>query len=281
MTLRRILVLYLAFPLSLAVFLGMRGSVWLPELSQQEAILLFSSFHLPIYIFAAFASFSALLVIRRAGWPPFLALVAGGIATVLFGYFFVSINMSVLDTVFPGLKEAQSVDGRQAWGGLTGSLTAPDSLLFLPIWIGLHFVYEWGSRESLYFKRFAYPLSARKNSPETTTPSVFLSRVPIHLRDGILALEADKHYVVIHSRHGQGRVLYRFGDAVMELEAYDIGFRVHRSWWVASDAVAALADEGKSVRLHLSNGLSVPVSMSNSGFVRRKWDGTTTASGMT
>ncbi len=267
---RRFAILYLAFPMALAVFLGMRGSVWFPHLSVAQAIALFAAFHLPIYLFAAVVSHAALGVMRRLAWPPAIALVLGALATIAFGYVFVSASMQVMDAIFPGLSEARQ-DGREAWGGFVASLTAPDSLMFVPIWIGLHFVYEWGSRDSVYFRRFAPRASLEAKPAESQGAQVFWNRIPSHLRSSLLAIEADKHYVVIHASAGEGRLLHRFGDAVAELEAAGLGRRVHRSWWVANDAVAALEADGKTLRLRLTNGLLIPVSRANGGSAKKQW----------
>ncbi|MEL7219529.1 MAG: LytTR family DNA-binding domain-containing protein, partial [Pseudomonadota bacterium] len=145
-------------------------------------------------------------------------------------------------------------------------------VVFVPIWIAIHFIYEWGSRDSLYFRRFAISDTLSPANLDGNRASVFLDRVPKHLRDSILALEADQHYIIIYSANGEGRILYRFGDAVSELETYEIGLRVHRSWWVANNAVAAIEGERKALKLRLSNGMLVPVSHANSAAARRNWE---------
>ncbi|WP_396595682.1 LytTR family DNA-binding domain-containing protein [Brevundimonas sp. R86498] len=41
------------------------------------------------------------------------------------------------------------------------------------------------------------------------------------------------------------------------------GLRVHRSWWVARDAVEAVVPAGRQLRLRLRGGLDAPVSRAN------------------
>ena len=90
----------------------------------------------------------------------------------------------------------------------------------------------------------------------------FFERLPMHLRQArLLAIEAEDHYLRIHTDAGSSLILLRLSDAIGELETLP-GARTHRSWWVARDAVA-FADINKSrASFTLSNGLSVPVSRS-------------------
>ncbi|MDO9222874.1 MAG: LytTR family DNA-binding domain-containing protein [Caulobacter sp.] len=93
-----------------------------------------------------------------------------------------------------------------------------------------------------------------------TAPARFLERLPARLRDGELhAVEAEDHYLRLHTSKGQDLILMRLADAVAELEGLE-GAQVHRSWWVARDAVAeARRGDGRAV-LTLKDGSRVPVS---------------------
>ncbi|MGL4415270.1 LytTR family DNA-binding domain-containing protein [Roseinatronobacter monicus] len=55
-------------------------------------------------------------------------------------------------------------------------------------------------------------------------------------------------------------ILCRMEDAARELGG--TGRRVHRSWWVAEDAVEAIARNGQRHFLRLVDGRSVPVGRS-------------------
>jgi DNA-binding LytR/AlgR family response regulator len=46
------------------------------------------------------------------------------------------------------------------------------------------------------------------------------------------------------------------------------GLKVHRSWWVARGAVASVVQDGRDLRLRLSNGLEAPVARTNVAAVR-------------
>ena len=60
----------------------------------------------------------------------------------------------------------------------------------------------------------------------------------------------------------------RLGDAIEKLDGLP-GERVHRSWWVAREAVGAVRVNGRRLSLTLTNGLEVPVSREASTRLRR------------
>ena len=75
----------------------------------------------------------------------------------------------------------------------------------------------------------------------------------------IFALSAEDHYLRIHTSAGETLILMRLYDAIRELDGIE-GSQVHRSWWVAKDAVADVARGDGKVDLVLKSGLRTPVS---------------------
>lgn len=73
------------------------------------------------------------------------------------------------------------------------------------------------------------------------------------------ALEAEDHYVKVHTAAGSELVYYRFSDALRDVQALD-GIRVHRSFWVSRAAVERVEKQGRHTELLLRSGLRVPVS---------------------
>lgn len=82
--------------------------------------------------------------------------------------------------------------------------------------------------------------------------------LPRELRGPPIALAAEDHYLRVHTAAGERLIHYRFSQAVRELG--DAGVQVHRSWWVARDAVRAVERDGDRHVLVLDRGLRVPVS---------------------
>lgn len=86
----------------------------------------------------------------------------------------------------------------------------------------------------------------------------FFARLPFHMREELVALQVEDHYVRAHTTHSNVLLLMRMSDAIAEMDGYP-GAQVHRSWWVASHAVREVQGPSRSRRLVLSNGLTVPV----------------------
>lgn len=96
--------------------------------------------------------------------------------------------------------------------------------------------------------------------PGGAAPARFLDRLPPKLRGAALfAVQAEDHYLRLHTDRGSDLILMRLSDAVAELEGLE-GARTHRSWWVARDAVRGVSrGDGRAV-LTLEGGLVAPVS---------------------
>jgi hypothetical protein len=100
-------------------------------------------------------------------------------------------------------------------------------------------------------------------------PPSFHKRLPAKIAGGeIYAVEAEDHYLRIHTSRGDDLVLMRFSDALTELAPLD-GLHVHRSWWVARSGVAKVVREPSRITLHLRNNKTVPVSRNNRGAIRK------------
>ncbi|MBW8302492.1 MAG: LytTR family transcriptional regulator DNA-binding domain-containing protein [Brevundimonas sp.] len=91
-------------------------------------------------------------------------------------------------------------------------------------------------------------------------PARFLERLPPRLRGATLhAVQAEDHYLRLHTDRGSDLILMRLSDAVTELEGLE-GARTHRSWWVARDAVRDVARSDGRAALTLEGGVVAPVS---------------------
>ncbi len=95
--------------------------------------------------------------------------------------------------------------------------------------------------------------------PESQGPSALARRFPEIAGKALLAIEADEHYIRLHTDAGSSHVLYRFRDALKDVEG-QAGLRVHRSWWVTIDAMARLEPSRSGYGLMLRGGLVAPVS---------------------
>lgn len=90
-------------------------------------------------------------------------------------------------------------------------------------------------------------------------PPRLAARLPAEIVGRILHLSVSDHYVEVATDRGAGRILMRFADALDEIAGVP-GERVHRSHWVAHEAVAEVRRAGGRTFLVLVNGTEVPVS---------------------
>lgn len=91
-------------------------------------------------------------------------------------------------------------------------------------------------------------------------PALLAEKLPHRLRAGRLrAIEAEDHYLRVHTDLGSDLVLMRMADACGLLDE-SAGARVHRSWWVARDAVQAVRQQSGRMELDLSGDITAPVS---------------------
>ena len=80
----------------------------------------------------------------------------------------------------------------------------------------------------------------------------------------LFAIEAEDHYLRVHTDAGDELITARFGDALAELSAAP-GFQTHRSWWVAAEAIDEVTWLRGRGEAKLKCGLVVPISRSNAG----------------
>ena len=105
----------------------------------------------------------------------------------------------------------------------------------------------------------AVALTTPAPPPHDPRPSApFIARLPGAWADRLLALEMEDHYVRAHGPGTSALILLRMRDAEAELAGVD-GLRIHRSWWVARQAVEKVLRDGRSYKLRLTNGLEAPV----------------------
>lgn len=131
--------------------------------------------------------------------------------------------------------------------------------------------YFFGAVMTVSAAMTAINMAANRPGPATHAPSPgataspvrFMERLPSKLMGAVIhAVSAEDHYLRLHTSKGSDLILMRLADAIAELEGLE-GAQVHRSWWVARDAVKDVRREGARVNLVLSDGTQVPVSRPN------------------
>lgn len=110
--------------------------------------------------------------------------------------------------------------------------------------------------------------SGLESKPSERKPSPLERRFPEIAGRTLIAIEADEHYVRLHTDAGSKHVLYRFRDALKDVEEL-AGLRVHRSWWVAEEVIERLEQTASGYGLMLRDGLIAPVSQTYRRDVQR------------
>lgn len=87
----------------------------------------------------------------------------------------------------------------------------------------------------------------------------FFNRLPKKLGKELICFSMEDHYLHVHTEIGSHMMLMRMKDALVELKNYN-GLQVHRSWWIATDAVIDVKKEARKATLIMKNNMEVPVS---------------------
>lgn len=109
---------------------------------------------------------------------------------------------------------------------------------------------------------------ANKTESETAALPAFITRLPVRISvEEVLAIKAEQHYIRIMTPAREHMILYRFSDAISQLDA-ELGMQVHRSWWVAHAAIDGLQQSAKKLLIVLNSGREVPVSAPYQGMLK-------------
>ena len=96
--------------------------------------------------------------------------------------------------------------------------------------------------------------------PLPEAEAVFRRRLSARRRTArLIAIEAHDHYLKVHTDAGSELVTLRMADALDELSAAH-GFRTHRSWWVAAEAIEGVRWSRGAGEARLAEGLTAPIS---------------------
>lgn len=97
----------------------------------------------------------------------------------------------------------------------------------------------------------------------------FMMLVPPEKRGRLLMLKSELHYLQVVTDKGNALILHNLVDAIDQLPA-DQGITVHRSYWVALDAIEKLDKQGRQGELSLHDGQRIPVSRNRMAEVSRR-----------
>lgn len=102
-----------------------------------------------------------------------------------------------------------------------------------------------------------------------STAQKLMARLPHARRGRLIRLAAQDHYVEVVTTRGRTLVAMRFRDAMAEA-APEAGLQVHRSHWVALNAVAGRCRAGDRSGIRLSDESVVPIGRTFRSRVRQR-----------
>ena len=124
----------------------------------------------------------------------------------------------------------------------------------------------WVARERLWPAARPVPVAAPavpSVAPAAAEPEpaeAFTEKLPLALRRArLIALSAEDHYLKVHTDRGEALILMGLSQAAAALGPRR-GVRIHRSHWVAFDALPADGHKRSAGELRLDGGLTLPVS---------------------
>jgi hypothetical protein len=114
------------------------------------------------------------------------------------------------------------------------------------------------------------PMANTQATPDGMPEPRLFARIDAARRGALVSISGRDHYVDVVTEAGQTEILIRFSDALRELDGVQ-GLQVHRSHWVAADAVAGTQRAGGKVCVVLRDGRQVPVSRPYRQAVLSRW----------
>ncbi len=107
-----------------------------------------------------------------------------------------------------------------------------------------------------------YVIETGGGTPAKPEPPRLLQRLPLDRRGRLISMSVADHYVEVTTSAGTALLLMRLSDAIAETGDTE-GLQIHRSHWVALDAVRAARRDGQGAVLTLTDGRELPVSRAN------------------
>lgn len=215
-----------------------------------------------------FGTYSYLGFTQRAGY--WFTIIAVSIVLALGTRVLVEERVPALN----GLSQSAAVIGLFS-AAYAGTLYAINSYVFSDVWDQVPSLPElWlfivliscGIEALRYFVKTDDVAEQEPAQPEKPVQPAFLNRLKPGIGTGLVRLKVRDHYVEAHTDSGSDLLLMRFSDAIRELDGIE-GMQVHRSHWVAVDAVTGHRKEKGKLFLVMADGTEVPVSRNYRGAV--------------
>jgi hypothetical protein len=252
---------FLVAPLAIALLLGWHFAGFGRQLSQVASIILWA---LTIGAWWMVAELGVRLlapVMVRIGMPFWTAVLAAAAIALVTSPYYTNPIMGLIAHIDGVEMSVANLPQRDYLDAGYLLILAKSGFIGFIYWGGLRIVYErMRSRPS------AEPTlpPASPERPFSFNPTAEKLRTLTRkqgLMDigAIIAVEAEDHYVRLHTRDRNLLVLMPFVEAIRAFDAV-AGFRTHRSYWVREAAILEFQDRDGKSTVRMEGGLIVPVS---------------------
>jgi hypothetical protein len=267
----RVIAFYVGVPLFVAIYGGLNN--W--EIQQAAGYAVAIGFYLshsfiPWWI-TGLCNSGLMRILARWKPPPIFIMIPGSIMGCFLVLPYTHWITGIFERVWPTTTASLS--------GIPGHTWSGDFVEYLiratVIWVAVNFIFD----RFIGLPRYRYSIprgyenigagskSTPSAGPDDKQPA-FITRLPVHISvSEILAIKAEQHYIRVFTSEREYMVLYRFSDAVSQLDI-DLGLQVHRSWWIARSAIQSMRQSAKKFFVVLNNGEEVPVSTPYQGLLK-------------
>ncbi len=216
------------------------------RLNLPERLIYWACTGIATFSVGSFVSMAASLALFRAGTPEWLSRLAGGMVAGLpvMGVVWI-INRPVFGKIFNEWDDLAEMTVYCI--AIAGSVSI------------IYYLVSIDRRETV---------EAQHTVSTVQTPR-FLKRLPVHLGQNLISLTTQDHYVEAVTEKGSHLVLMRFSDALEEVAEID-GLQIHRSHWIAKNAVTGTARVDGRLFVELANETRLPVSRSYMAAVKEE-----------
>lgn len=273
MDMRQAATLYLLVPVGIGAVLGWYRAGYAADYPLAVSLLDWLMNFVTLWI--AFDLGSRLIAFLLRPWTPALwvILVVGGVAGVAVSRPIRSVIRDVTGSLAPTAPTETAFPPNLVWEEYVFAYAGVIAVPIL-IWVVVNYIYV----SALGVPRFGHvgkhsdakrALEAvvdgeegenGRPEPSPAQPE-FMKKLSGGLHTEVRALQAEDHYLRVHTDRSDDLIRYRFSDALNEVEHLP-GLQVHRSFWINTTAIECIRRSGRSYEIVLKGGLEVPVSRS-------------------
>lgn len=268
---RQIVALYIVVPIAIGALLGWYRAGYAADYPLSVSLFEWIANFYALWIAFDLGSRLIAFLLRPWAGPLWLTLMLGGAAGVAVSRPLRDVVRNVSAGFAPEARQDISLPDGLVWQEYVIAYVGVIAMPIL-IWVVVNYVFA----VVLGAPRYGYRHEGAgigSVEPEPQSPEVlsspnqhplnpeFVSRLSGGPPVCIWALQAEDHYLRVHTDNRNELIRYRFSDAVDEVQGLS-GLKVHRSFWVNTEAIDSIRRAGRSYEIVLKNGLEIPVSRS-------------------